>query len=158
MTDRELEKALEIHRNSVYRLAVSYLKNAADSEDITQEAFIKLYMRRSPFEDDDLTRAWLLRVTANLCKNRLRSPWRKRRCDMPEEMPEAAGISPQERQELKSALESLSPENRAVIYLFYYEGLSAEMTGKALGLSVTAVTSRLQRSREAMKKFLSEDE
>lgn len=157
MTDKELEKALEIHRNTVYRLAMSYLGNAADSEDITQDAFIKLYLRAKPLENEEQTKAWLIRVTANLCKNHLRSPWKKRRCEMPEHMPETAGVTEQERQDLRSALESLSPENRAVIHLFYYEGFTAEMTGKALGLSVTAVTSRLQRSREAMKKFLSED-
>ncbi|MCM1578865.1 MAG: RNA polymerase sigma factor [Ruminococcus sp.] len=158
MTDSELEQALEIHRSAVYRLAVSYTGNAADSEDITEEAFIKLYLRHKPLDSEQSTRAWLIRVTANLCKNHLRRLRRRPTAQMPEDVPDNSGISQEERQELKAALESLKPDYRAVILLYYYEGLSVSQTAAALGLTVTAVTTRLQRGRQTLKKFLNEEQ
>lgn len=158
LTNKELEYALTTHRSTVYRLAVSYLGNAADSEDITQEVFIRLYMRHKPLGDDGQTKAWLIRVTANLCKNQLRSHWRKSREELSEDTEDAGSTAEQERRELKSALESLNPGQRAVICLYYYEGLSAKEIAKLLKISETAVTTRLQRGRAALKKFLTEDE
>ncbi|MDE7295254.1 MAG: RNA polymerase sigma factor, partial [Oscillospiraceae bacterium] len=58
---------------------------------------------------------------------------------------------------LKAALESLKPDYRAVILLHYYEGFSVREIASLLGLTVTAVTTRLQRGREALKKFLTEN-
>lgn len=157
MTESDLEKALKLHRPAVYRLAMSYTGSSADSEDITEEAFIKLYLRHKLPEDDSQTRAWLIRVTANLCKNHLKSPRHKNRAEMPENIPEETSISEEERQELKAALESLKPDYRAVILLHYYEGFSAREIASLLGLTVTAVTTRLQRGRESLKKFLTEN-
>lgn len=158
LTEIELEKALKAHRSTVYRLAASYLGSTSDCEDIVQEAFIRLYMRYKPFSDDSQTRAWLIRVTANLCKNHLRSRRSKTTEGLPDDTADTNGLTAQERYELKCALNSLKPDNRAVICLYYYEGLSVQEISKALKISVTAVTTRLQRGREALRKFLSDEQ
>lgn len=158
LTENELEKALEANRNTLYRLASSYLNSTADCEDIVQEAFIRLYMRYKPFSDDGQTRAWLIRVTANLCKNHLRSRHSRISEELSDDTADIKGMTAQEQYELKCALNSLSPDNRAVICLYYYEGLSVREISKALKISVTAVTTRLQRGREALRKFLSDEE
>lgn len=153
MTDKELEASIEKYRGMLYRLAYSMSGNHSDSEDIVQEAFIKLYTRDKPLCGEDGEKAWLIRVTVNLCKNRVRLCANRRRAELPEDIlsHETAG---DEYIDLRAALKKLKPDYRAVIYMFYYEGFSAEEIGKYLGISVTAVTTRLQRAREKLKKFL----
>jgi len=153
MTDKELETSIEKYRGMLYRLAYSMSGNHSDSEDIVQEAFIKLYTRDKPLCGEDAEKAWLIRVTVNLCKNRVRLCANRRRAELSEDIRSHDG----ERDEyidLRSALKKLKPDYRAVIYMFYYEGFGTEEIAEYLGISVTAVTTRLQRGREKLKKFL----
>ena len=75
----------------VYRMAFSICPNEAD--DIWQEVFLQWLRKQPAFPDEARERAWLLKVTANLCRSRLRSPWYKRREELPETIPasDAAG-------------------------------------------------------------------
>ncbi len=70
-TDEEIERAFDLHADSILRLAYSYLHNIPDAEDILQETIIR-YMDKAPaFESPSHEKAWLLRVAANLSKNRI---------------------------------------------------------------------------------------
>ena len=70
-TDEEIERAFDTHGNSILRLAYSYLHNMEDAEDILQETLIR-YMDKAPaFENASHEKAWLLRVAANLSKNKI---------------------------------------------------------------------------------------
>ena len=62
----------------VYRIALNYLKNSADAEDICQNVFLKLLTERTVFQSDEHLRNWIVRVTVNECKKVLRSPWHRR--------------------------------------------------------------------------------
>jgi len=75
----------------VYRMAFSICPNEAD--DVWQEVFLQWLRKQPEFPDEARERAWLLKVTANLCRSRLRSPWYKRREELPEIIPasDAAG-------------------------------------------------------------------
>ena len=70
-TDEEIERAFDTHGNSILRLAYSYLHNMEDAKDILQETLIR-YMDKAPvFENASHEKAWLLRVAANLSKNKI---------------------------------------------------------------------------------------
>ncbi len=139
--------------NSVLRLAYSYLHNTEDSEEVLQETLIKYMTSAPPFENDEHAKAWLLRVAANLCKNRIRYDRRRKTDDLNEE------LVAEERDDLSfvwEAVRSLKPAQREAIHLFYQEGYSTVEIAKILGRNENSVRSDLKRGREALKTMLKE--
>ena len=74
-SDDYVADILKRHGNTVLRVAFSYLKNMPDAEDVYQEVFLKLLEYTNVLQNEDHEKAWLIRVTINLCKNRLKSFW-----------------------------------------------------------------------------------
>lgn len=68
-----LEATLDQYGDMILRLAFSCLKNREDAEDVLQDVFVKLIEHHPRFESDEHEKAWLIRVTINICRNRLRS-------------------------------------------------------------------------------------
>lgn len=155
MTNAELEKTVECYRPMLIRLAYGCTSNHSDSEDIVQDAFVKLYLRSRGFPSEEDMKAWLIRVTVNMCKNHVKS-WRiGKRSEIPEDA--AGGDSFPEKSAVEELLGKLKPIYKAVIYMHYYEGYSAAEIGKTLKISETAVTTRLQRGREALRQILDDE-
>lgn len=136
----------------MFRLAFSYLKNREDSEDIVQEAFLRLYTSNIIFPAEENIKAWMIRVTINLCKDMLRS--NKRRTAEP-----VSDIPTEDKRqyELLDSIRSIKPEYASVIYLFYYEGYSVKEIARLQGISDSAVTTRLSRARKQLKKILTKE-
>lgn len=147
--------ALGQYQGTVYRLALHLLCAPADAEDAVQEVFLRLYTCRKDFESEAHLRRWLLRVTANHCRDLLKSPWRKRRVDL-DSIPEQAVFDHPEDGELYRAVMALPQLYRAVLYLFYYEDLPTQEIAQVLGLRQSAVTTRLSRARAMLKETLKE--
>lgn len=139
-----------VYRDDVYRLAICYTKSREDAEDVCQTVFLKL-MEQKSFQPGK-EKQWLLRVTANECKNLLRSHWWKTTVPMDESI----SVEPPEVNETLQAVLSLEPKYRVVIYLHYYEMLSTEEIAKLLHITRSAVTTRLSRARALLKPKLEE--
>ena len=137
-----MEEALRLFRqykDSVYRLALSFTGSVQDAEDVTQTVFLKL-LETKPALEAGRERAWLFQVAANEC----RSLWRR--------------LSRRRTEPLEAALTVAAPEaDRAVLYLFYYEGYTTGEIGALLGISQSAVTTRLQRARQKLKTILEQE-
>lgn len=74
MEREQVERVLEEHGQRILHLAYSYLGSREDAEDILQDTLVR-YMDKAPdFRSPEHEKAWLLRVAANLCKNRLKAP------------------------------------------------------------------------------------
>lgn len=146
-SEQGFEAAYDAYGPMVYRLAMLYLGRHADAEDVTQEALLKLLYKAPPFADAGHERRWLLRVTANLCRDQLRGFWRKRAValegDYPIRDPETFGVA--------EAIVALPEKYKAVLHLHYYEGYSVAEIGEILKLSQSAVKMRLSRGRELLK-------
>lgn len=152
--ENDLKKAIENYRPMLLRLAYSCTGNHSDSEDIVQDAFVKLYLCRKGFPSDDDMKAWLIRVTVNMCKNHVKS-WRVgKRSEFPDNITDQKSFY--EETVIIEALNKLKPIYRAVIYLYYYEGFSVAEIGHNLKISTTSVTTRLQRGRRALRDILEE--
>lgn len=155
MSEQELNEYICLYRNTVYRLAYSYMKNREDAEDISQDAFVKLYLSQESFAACDNVKAWLIRVTVNLCKNLLKASWRRVREELTAE-PVALQAHEDSMGEYISRLE---PHYSSVLYLFYYEGYSVKEIAGICGISSVAVRTRLSRGRNKLKDMLlKEDE
>ena len=75
--ERQITGIYNRHVDAVYRLCYSYMKNAADAEDMVQETFLRLIRSGKSFENDRHERAWLIVTASNLCKDQLKHWWRK---------------------------------------------------------------------------------
>ncbi len=145
---------LDTHGNAVLRMAYSYLHNMSDAEDILQETLIRYLKTQPELEGPEHEKAWLLRVAANLSKNRLDYN-RLRDTDELEET-----LVSQEREDLSflwEAVKQLPDTSRDVIHLFYYEGYPTARIAKILDRRESTVRSDLRRGRERLKKILKEE-
>ena len=149
MDRQEIAKLYDDYARDVYRLALSYLHSKQDAEDICQSVFLKLMEKKVVFLPGK-EKAWLLTCTVNACKNHLKSFWKKHMQPMDENMV----FTDESQRELWSLLQSLPPKDRALIHLYYYEGYSQDQIAGILGISRTAVQTRMQRAREKLKKEL----
>ena len=147
---QNIESLFRSYKDDVYRLALSYTKSVQEAEDACQTVFLKL------MEQENITpgkeRAWLLQVTANTCRNLLRSGWWKQTVPMEETLPAPAP----EYSDTWDKVMGLPPKYRVLVYLRYYEELTTREMAQLLHLSQTAVTTRLSRARQMLKEQLQE--
>ena len=147
------EEILNIYGNSILRLAYSYVKNMSDAEEILQDTIIK-YIEKSPdFENENHKKAWLMKVCANLSKNRIEYNKIRMSDELSDELTE------ENRTDLSfvwDAVKTLEPNYREAIHLFYYEGFSTSEIAKILGKNESTVRSNLSRGRQKLKSVLKE--
>lgn len=137
------------NKNSVYRLALTYLHSQSEAEDVCHDVFIKMIEHKiSIFPGKE--KSWLLTVTANECKNRLRFWKRHGR----EELTDSIPVKETESTDIVETVMSLSVKERTVIYLYYYEGYTAEEIAGILKITASAVRSRMERARKHLKSKL----
>jgi len=152
--DRYLRKIMDKHGNRLLRLAYSYLHNMQDSEEILQDVLMKLMDKAPVFESEEHEKAWLLRVTANLSKNRIEYKKLRDTDELKDE------LVAEERQDLSFVWEAVKelPENyREVIHLFYEEGYQTDEIADILGESGANIRTRLKRARAKLKEILKEE-
>ena len=142
------------HENRLYRTALAITKKLSDAEDIVQEVFLCAYEKAPEFESEEHEKAWLIRVTVNLCKSQLRSPWRNRTEPLLDSYPAAEP----EQYELLEQILALPSKYRTVIHLFYYEGYSIKDISGLTGQKEATVRSHLTRARQKLKSVLKEDD
>ncbi len=153
-TDEYFTCLVKTYIDTVFRIALSYTKHPQEAEDITQNVFFALLREKKPFETEAHIKHWLIRVTINECKKKLRSPWRS-------VLPlEDCRISfpAQENSDLYDAVMDLPVKYRMPIYLHYYENYSTEEIAKLLRMPKGTVCSNLKRGREQLKQAVQEDD
>lgn len=145
-----LEELVLYYENTLYRTALAILADAHEAEDAVQDTFLKLMEKAPALEGPEHEKAWLIRVTVNGCKSRLRSPWRKRSAPLLDTYPAADET---ERETVEELL-ALPPKDRAAVHLFYYEGYQTAEIARMTGEPEGTVRSRLSRARGKLKKLL----
>ena len=167
-------EAVERHRRELQVHCYRMLGSFEESEDLTQETFLRAWRRRETYEGRASLRAWLYRIATNACldalEKRPRTPapngeiaWLQ---PYPDELLESipaddepdAEVVARETIELAFmvAIQHLAPRPRAVMIMRDILGWSAKETGAALDISVAGVNSALQRARAGLKDHLPE--
>ena len=158
------------YQHRVLKLVSRFVSDAAEAEDVAQEAFIKAYRALPAFRGDSAFYTWLYRIAINTAKNALVSN-RRRPVDFnldlqdPEQYerharlkeadtPEGVLLTEEIRQVVEKALEQLPEDLRTAIVLRELEGLSYEEIAEAMDCPVGTVRSRIFRAREAIDKKL----
>ncbi|MFP6617004.1 MAG: sigma-70 family RNA polymerase sigma factor [Candidatus Hydrogenedentota bacterium] len=158
------EELVKRYRNDVFGLAYHYVRHREDAWDISQEVFIKAHRAISSFRGDASIKTWLLRITANRCKDF----FKKRRLktvslDAPEYLnqhegtiagPEKALSSSEIGAHIHEALDGLSEKHRMAFVLRELEGMSYDRMSQVMGCSLGTVMSRLHNARKKLQHSL----
>ena len=155
-------RLVERYQSRVYRLAYRMV-GAASADDAAQDAFISAFKSLRSFRGGNF-RSWLLRITANVCRDQLRASKRKGGASLDEMLeagawaPPSTGRSPEEaatdaelNAAIMAAVAALPPDQRVVLVLIDIEGYSYEETAEAVAASLGTVKSRLSRAREKVR-------
>lgn len=154
-SDAEVRRVINLYADTVKRLCMIYLKNEADTEDIFQTVFLKYFESNVVFENETHEKAWIIRVTINCCKDLLRNFFRSKTISFEEYIRQQSGeeFSGQDFMILEAVL-SLPAKYRNVIYLYYYEGYSAQEISEILKKNVNTIYTWLTRAKKKLKAEL----
>jgi RNA polymerase sigma-70 factor (ECF subfamily) len=156
---------LQRHTDMVYRVAFRHLGNDAEAEDVSQEVFLRVWRKADNYAPSAKFTTWLYAITANLCKSKLRSLWRRHvhlsgaaAADQyvidSKPTPEENALWNEAQARFRAAIASLPNNQRIALQLKRYEGLSSEEIAKIMGCSVSAVESLLFRANATLKEIL----
>lgn len=138
----------------ILRLCFTYSLGRADAEDVCQNVFLKLLQCDRRFADEGETRAFIIRMTINECKDALKSGWRRRTVPLDELIEREAPGLPAQDSGVLAAVQRLPLKYREAVYLYYYEGYNTEEIAALAGVKPAAVRQRLARAREKLRREL----
>jgi RNA polymerase sigma-70 factor, ECF subfamily len=159
------------YERSVYMMALSYMKNEADAEDVAQEAFLKAFHHLATFRSEAKFSTWLIGIALNEARSRLRHEGSLHMESIDDTSDEAGRVSPailrdwrevpsealerkEVRQMLQQAITNLPAIYREVFVLRDVEELNNVETAAALSITVGNVKVRLHRARLMLQKQL----
>ncbi len=147
------------YQETVFLICLGFTRNHWDAQELAQEAYLQAQQRLHQLQLLDASKAWLCRLTRNICLDHLRSQkWRHfLRLDEAEEgrhekTPEALLQSQEQLHQVKTAIEKLPRKLREVFVLRVYAEMSYEEMAETLGINVGTVMSRLSRSRTLIRR------
>ena len=148
-------------RAAVYGLALSYLKNAQDAQDLTQDVYVQVWDCAEQYRPTGSPMGWLLTVCRNLCLMRMRRE--ERHAALSEEEWDAipaqeCGLDADERALLQGALARLADEERRIVLLHAVTGMKHREIAALLELPLPTVLSKYHRALKKMRSFLEGDD
>ena len=152
----EFEQTVRQYADNIYRIALLHTQNEMDAQDIVQEVFMKYAVNKKPFNSDEHKKAWLIRVTINMCIDLKRSSWSGKTTELTEQNEPSVNFESSES-DVYHAVMKLPEKYRTVVHLFYYEDYSVRMIGKLTKQSESAVKTQLSRARVLLKDILKEE-
>ena len=144
-------------RAAVYGLALSYLKNGVEAEDVAQDTFVKVWESAPGYRAQGSPMAWMLTIARNLARMRLRREGRQVGLEDEEwnAIPaDAPAVSPEDRQVLQTALAALGAEERQIILLHAVTGLKHREIAGLMELPLATVLSKYHRGLKKMRAQL----
>jgi RNA polymerase sigma-70 factor (ECF subfamily) len=168
---RAFELLVEKYQRKLARLLSRFIRDPAEVEDVTQEAFIKAYRALPAFRGDSAFYTWLYRIGINTAKNYLMAMGRRAPTSTEIEAEEAEGFEEGEQlrdintpeslllsseiaKTVNSTIEQLPEELRTAIQMRELDGMSYEDIAKAMDCPIGTVRSRIFRAREAIAEQL----
>jgi RNA polymerase sigma-70 factor (ECF subfamily) len=165
-----ITELVRTYQQSVFNVCYRMLGESTEAEDATQEALVKALANLATYDLDRPFRPWLLRIASNECIDRIRrrkdalsldglgedGAWEWKAGDSPS--PETEFLRRERQNAVRTMLDQLSPADRTVVTLFYWENLPYAEIEEITGLTVSAIKSRLFRARRILADLLVEEE
>ena len=150
------------YKDAVYGLCLGFLRNRADAEDLTHDAFIRAYNNLRRYHLDKKFSTWMFTIAANLCRNRLR--YRKNHPVVEPPRHLAGGTDPatliaaEDRQKrVQKGLNRLPYGYRAPLVLRFFNDLSYREIGEILAIPEGTVKTRIHRAKAMLKGLIEKD-
>lgn len=158
----DIEHAMELHGDAVWRACGLYFRAHVDAQDAFQDTFMKYALADgAAFNGEEHRKAWLIRVATNVCKDMLKAAER-RTVAFDEADPSLHPVStdPETQpasfsSEVVDAMRSLDDPPRTPLYLSLYEGYNAPEIARMVDAPVNTVYSWIARGRQQLKEVLS---
>jgi RNA polymerase sigma-70 factor (ECF subfamily) len=158
---------VDAFQKPVYNLCYRMLGNAEDAEDAAQETFLRVYKNLKKFDPSRSFSTWILSIAAHYCIDQIR----KRKFhlisvedlkipEIPDKKPgmETNLVQKEKDESIRKLLGELKPVDKAIVVLYYWYDFSYEEICQSLGVTNSAVKSRLHRARKAMAAIWSENQ
>ena len=148
---------------SIYRFHLRTMGRPEVAEDLAQKTFLKLHIARRRFRRDAAVKPWVFAIAKNIQRDYFRKRQRSREQLMEDENTTFARNVENDKEEprdillekkLQSALRSIPPNQREVIVLHKFEGLSMQEVATSLGIGVSAAKVRAHRGYRTLRSFL----
>lgn len=171
-SNEAFEELIIRYRSLLTRVARRYVSSLADAEDMAQDAFVRAYVKLSKLKPGVPFKNWIIRITVNLCLDRIRklkrhpeesasqmkqedSTWLERMLgDHSREEAKRKSEARNARELLKKVLPKIAPKDQAVLQLLYGEGLDVSEVADLLGWTEVNVRVRAFRARRTLKREL----
>ena len=159
-TDSEgaIEWVMEEYGESLKRFIFTYTKNRAQTDDIFQEVLLTVYRKIHTYQGKSSFKNWLYQVTANKCKDYLRSPfhrlitWKEQLKEKPNpKTPEHSLLQDEQKQIVIEAIMNLPIKYREVLILQYYKEFSIQEISDLVKVNPSTIKTRIMRAKEKLK-------
>jgi RNA polymerase sigma-70 factor (ECF subfamily) len=157
---------VEKYQNMVFSLAIKMLKHREESEEVSQDTFVKAYKSLSKFHGESKFSTWLYRVAYNTCLDRIK---KNRKYNNNVEINDATSneifhaesifdsLENKERSEIiQECMDKLPEDERAIIHLFYFEELSLKEIIEVVSISEGNLKVKLYRARKKLFSIFKE--
>lgn len=138
---------VRLTRRRVFGIIYRFVGNAAEADDLAQEAYLRVWQARRRYRPEAKFSTWLYTIVARLCLN-------ARAKKRPTLAPEPVGMADDRGADVRAAVLGLPDTQRLAITLRYFAGLSDQETAEAMDLTLAAVQSLLYRARKALLEEL----
>ena len=164
-------KELYTHFNTmVYNLAISYIQNVEEAEEITQDVFIQVHESISKFENNSSLKTWIFRITINKCLDHIKAKKRKKRMAFVSSLFNSSGQILHESIEFQhpgiiteqkenasilfSCIDELPENQKTAFLLSKVEGLSNPEISKIMKTSISSVESYIFRAKQNLQNLV----
>lgn len=154
---KKFKAIIDRYGDNIYRIALLHTRNKMDAQDIVQEVFLKYAKSEKNFDSDEHIKAWLIRVTINMCIDLRKSAWSSRVSELNDNIiadDETGG----DESGLQSAVMKLPEKYINIIHLFYYEDYSIKEIADITNQNEGTIKMQLSRARGLLKKILKGDQ
>ncbi|MBQ5484789.1 MAG: sigma-70 family RNA polymerase sigma factor [Lachnospiraceae bacterium] len=151
------EQIVRKYSDMVYGIAIRYVRNRIDADDVYNDVFYRYFRRERTFASEEHRKNWLIRVSVNAAKDFL---IKKRsdvelRDDMFEDVrSDFSNVSREELMDLRDGLKKLKEEYREIIELYYINGFNTKEISVMLQKSENTVKSQLLRGRQKLRELI----
>ena len=142
-----------------YRLAVTMLRDPEAGRDVVQDAAVKAWRALDRLRDTSQARSWFLSIVANECRSAMRRRWLR---SFPFGAKDAFGEGPEmsavQSMDIDRAMRELSPDDRAILHLYFFLDLPLDEVGRVLGISAAAAKTRVYRAARRLRPGLIQED
>ena len=165
--DDAIRQIVTTYQDIAFRTAYLVTRSEEDARDATQDGFVKAFRALDRFDRTKPLQPWLLRIVANEARNRTRSARRRTALELrvarepsgdAAPSPEGEVVAGDARRHLLDAVNRLPEEQRLVVALRYFAGLSEEETAAALGVRTGTAKSRHSRALARLRELMEPDD